>query len=151
MTKKNNKTLAELCSDLWSNQKTIRSFVCSIKQRPDLIAEVEQKTSFLDDYDDVDLNERLYYIMNDIDEVIKCPYCGDKATFHRIDCGYRHTCKNKVCKSKHNSFIHNGNTKVSENREKKFKDWEKTITSLSQLNDEVIKENIVADKYLQML
>lgn len=151
MSKKNTKTLDELFNEIYTGKISIRSFVGTIKQRPDLIEQVNQETSFLDIYDDIDFNERLYYIIHDLHEPVKCAYCNNKANFFNLRNGYRKTCKNNTCLSKMYTDIKTGATKISENRERKFKDWELTITSPSQLNDDVIKENIVADKYLQKL
>lgn len=151
MKSKFSKELYDLYDLLKRGIKTQKQFMGKVKYNEHLINEVINLTWFLDEYLVDDLNERLYYVMNDLDEVVKCPYCGDKANFKNTVDGYRQTCKNKTCIAKMRAEINTGNTKISENREKKFKDWEKTITSPSQLNDDVIKQNIVADKYLQQL
>lgn len=150
MKNKYSKKLRWLYDCLHDGIYTQRAFISNIKGKADLEREVIELTYFLNEYN-VSFNERLYYVIHDIEEPIKCKYCDSIANFKDFNDGYRKTCKNKNCIAKMRSEISTGNTKTSENREKKFKDWESTITSPSQLNDDVIKENIVADKYLQML
>ena len=113
-----------------------------------LIKEVYNRTSFLDQYGS-DILERLYYIINDIHEVVKCKYCGNKAIWTgRIGEGYKNICNSKECKSKQLSDLHKGKTDISSNRNADFIHKQ---ASLIKVNDEIIKDLIKYDKYLEFI
>ena len=116
-----------------------KSLISSIKQSKMYEDELCEMTQFLNDYS-VDINERVYYIWNSISDVVKCPYCGDKAKWTgRITDGYKSTCCSKECESKRISDYMTGKTVISDNRLQNFKEWEKSVKTV---NDDIIKENI---------
>lgn len=113
-----------------------------------LISDVYKRTEFLDKYGS-DILERLYYIINDIHEVVKCKYCGNKAIWTgRIGEGYKDICNAKECKSKQLSDLHKGKTNISSNRNMDFIHKQ---ASLIKVNDEIIKDLIKYDKYLEFI
>jgi hypothetical protein len=58
------------------------------------------ETNFLNNYLDVTLRERIYYIENDYKSVILCKFCNNKVNFHHNTLCHSKICKNKDCKSK---------------------------------------------------
>ena len=66
MGKKKYETLNELLSDLRSGEINTKVFTMKIKYSDTLTSEVIKNTSFLDEYNDVNINERIYYIINHI-------------------------------------------------------------------------------------
>lgn len=151
MSRKKYESLHECLDDLKSGILNKKSFIMKIKFSEALVNEALKKTSFLDEYENVDINERLYCIINGIESVVKCKYCDMKATFERINTGYLNTCSSKECKFKMNSDMRTGKTLISENRTIKFKEWEKSIKEKSQLNDEVIEKNISSERLLNLV
>lgn len=145
---KKNISLKDLKVNLDSNEITTNSFIRTIKNSETLIQEVIKLTSFLDDYD-VDLNERIYCVMHNITEVVKCKYCNNKASFGRINVGYYNICSNKECLKKDLSLKKIGSKVVSESRVNNYKEWEQTILSKEQINDEIISEHIKSNRLLE--
>jgi len=140
--------LDELINSLKLNEISLRSFISTIKNSKDLINIVNQKTNFLDEYN-VDILERLYYIINDIHKPVKCAYCNNKATFTgRIKDGYRKTCSNKECQSKMFANKMQGSTLISKNRDEAFIKLQNTI---NDVNDNIIKDILKYDKFLSLV
>jgi hypothetical protein len=123
------------------NQQIIsdRQLIGEIKRSTELQEEIIQLTSFLDSYDIYDIIERLYYVVNNLTEVVKCKYCNNKATWHKrgLKEGYREICSSKECRKKQLSETHTGNTKISENRNSEFIEWQNSVT---EVNDDIINE-----------
>lgn len=134
------------------NQQIIsdRQLIGEIKRSTELQEEIIQLTSFLDSYDIYDIIERLYYVVNNLTEVVKCKYCNNKATWHKrgLKEGYREICSSKECRKKQLSETHTGNTKISENRNSEFIEWQNSVT---EVNDDIIKQNITYDKFLTLI
>src|SRR5574344_1476471 len=131
---------------------SIRKILSNIKYSDDIQKEVIKATSFLDEYEPT-INERSYYILNDLDEIVKCPYCGEKANWNARDeikkaYGQFSICKKKECKSKAISKSKEGTTKISENRDKDFIEWQKSVT---YIDDDIIKEHIKYDKFISLI
>ena len=134
------------------NQQIIsdRQLIGEIKRSTELQEEIIQLTSFLDSYDIYDIIERLYYVVNNLTEVVKCKYCNNKATWYKrgLKEGYREICSSKECRKKQLSETHSGNTKISENRNSEFIEWQNSVT---EVNDDIIKQNITYDKFLTLI
>lgn len=142
--KKFNSILEKFKSKLISQRQAIYQLkTCRIFQ------EVIKRTSFLDQYNPSE-NERIYYILNDLHEIVKCKYCGNKASFINPKDGYRDICSSKECRSKQLSDVQQGSTKISSNRESKFMEWQNSISRISQLNDKEIKKHLVYQKFLPL-
>lgn len=122
MGKKKYETLNELLSDLRSGEISTKVFTMKIKYSDTLTSEVIKNTSFLDEYNDVDINERIYYILNNINDVVKCKYCNNKATFVDMTRGYRNICKSKECNSKLKRDVNLGSHAVHNSRIEKYKE-----------------------------
>lgn len=113
-----------------------------------LIKEVYDRTAFLDQYKS-DILERLYYIINDIHDTVKCKYCGKKAIWTgRIGEGYKEICNSAECKSHQLSDIKRGKTIISNNRDNAFIETQSKIT---YIDDDVIKNLIKYDKYVSLI
>lgn len=139
-----------LLEKLKSKKISQRSFIATIKKSESYINEVINETAFLNEYNP-DILERIYYIINDIHETIKCPYCQNKAKWtNRINEGYKTTCCSKECESKRISEQKQGLTNISENRDKQFIDWQSNVDE-KEINDEFIKDNIKYDKQINLL
>ena len=134
------------------NQQIIsdRQLIGEIKRSTELQEEIIQLTSFLDSYNIYDIIERLYYVVNNLKEVVKCKYCDNKATWYKrgLKEGYREICSSKECRKKQLSETHAGNTKISENRNSEFIEWQNSVT---EVNDDIIKQNITYDKFLILI
>lgn len=128
---------------------TPRQYLLQVKNNEAVRQELLENTKFLDLYN-VTINERAYHYMNNLIEPLLCPYCKiNMRTFSgRFSSGYRPTCKCKECKSKMFSEAHTDNTAISDNREARFLEWEKSVTHVT---DSDIKENIKYDKYISKL
>ncbi len=79
-----------------------------------------------------------------------CPICDYKASWkgRGVKTGYYEICGCKECRSKQLTDSHSGSKKISQNRDEKFLKWEKTVT---EINDDVVKEHIKYDKYASMI
>lgn len=140
--------LTSLLTKYKNNEISQRQFIISIKNNKDITDEVVSLTSFLDIYN-VDILERIYYIINGIKEPVKCRYCDNKAIFTgRINEGYKEICNSKDCRSKQLSDKHTGNTKITDNRDVKFIEWQKSVTDI---NDDIICENIKIDRCVDLI
>ena len=143
--------MKELLEKLKNNEISQRSFIATIKNSKEYIEEVEKETVFLNEYD-VDILERIYYIIKDIKSVVKCQYCDNKAKWTgRINEGYKVTCCSKECESKRISEQKTGLTNISENRDNKFIEWQNSLSNDIIINDDFIKDNIKYDKFIDLL
>ena len=142
--------LDEIISDHHEKKISDRQLIGKVKTDLELQEEIKKRTAFLDCYDDVVIIERLYYVVNGLSEPVKCKFCDNKANwFDRgLKEGYRPTCKNKECQSKQLAERHTGSTKISENRDAAFIEWQSTVTVI---NDDIVKENIKYDKYIPLI
>lgn len=127
-----------------------RQLITYIKNSEEYTNDIVKKTRFLDNYDIYDIVERLYYVVNNLTEVVKCKYCDNKATWFKrgLKEGYREICDSKECRKKQLSDTHTGNTLISENRDAAFIAWQASVT---QVNDDIIKENIKYDKFIPLI
>ena len=142
--------MKDLLEKLKSGEISQRSFIATIKKSESYINEVVNETAFLNEYNP-DILERIYYIINDIHETVRCPYCQNKAKWtNRINEGYKTTCCSKECESKRISEQKQGLTNISENRDKQFIDWQSNVDE-KEINDEFIKDNIKYDKQISLL
>ena len=60
-----------------------RQLITYIKNSEEYTNDIVKKTRFLDNYDIYDIVERLYYVVNNLTEVVKCKYCDNKATWFK--------------------------------------------------------------------
>ena len=130
------------CGDVSS-----RELITRVKMSDLYIKKLCEETEFLDVYNP-SVTERLYYVVNDIDDIVRCEYCGKKAKWNSrdvLDEGYTLTCGDKECGSKRISDLHSGVTIISENRLQNFIEWEKSVI---EINDDIVKKNI---KYCYLL
>ena len=128
---------------------TARSIIAIIKASDKLKNALKDATSFLNEYTDVTVAERLYYLVNDLNDVVKCKYCDNKAKWNCRDLlseGYITTCGCTECESNKYSDIHSGQTVISENRVANFIEWERSVT---KVDDYIILENIKYDVLLE--
>ena len=143
--------MKDLLEKLRNNEISQRSFIATIKNSKEYIEEIEKETSFLNVYN-VDILERIYYIIKNIKSVVKCQYCDNKAKWTgRINEGYKITCCSKLCESKRISEQKTGLTNISENRDKKFIEWQNNLSDDIIINDVFIKNNIKYDKFISLL
>lgn len=142
--------LQELIRQYKENSITGRQIISRVKNSVDFQKEIEANTSFLDDYNPYDIIERLYYLVNDLTEVVKCKYCDNKATWFKrgLKDGYREICSSKVCRKKQMSDSHIGSTIISDSRDAEFIEWQNSVT---EINDDIIKEHIKYDKFLSLI
>lgn len=139
--------MKDLLEKYKNNIISLRSFISQVKNDEKLIRQLYMLTSFLDEYN-ADILERLYYIINDLYSSIRCKYCDNKAKWSgRISEGYKLTCCCKECESKRISEQNKGNNIISNNRDNKFTEWEKSITDV---NDDVIK-SIKYEKHISLI
>ena len=127
-----------------------RQLIGEIKRSTKFQEEIIKMTSFLDSYDIYDIVERLYYLVNNLTEVVKCKYCDNKATWHKrgLKEGYREICNSKECRSKQLADVHIGKNVISEKRDNEFIEWQASVT---EVNDDVIKEHIIYDKFVNLI
>lgn len=143
---KNEETLHRLLDALKCGDISQKSFITKAKHH--YSEDVAKATSFLDSYNP-SIDERLYYIINDLHEPVKCKYCGRKASFSgRIKDGYRETCDSLECRSRQLGDSHKGSNTISSNRDSEFIKWQESVT---YVDDAVIKEHIMYDKQLGLI
>ena len=75
----------------------------------DLIEQLTNETNFLPN--DSSISERLYCYIHNISFTPKCPYCGNKLKYYKLNKGYYSTCGSNECK-------HAGIVKGAKNRTK---------------------------------
>lgn len=140
--------MKELLEQLKNKVISLRQFIARVKQDEELIQYTINNTSFLNEYNP-DILERLYYIINDLHEIVRCKYCNNKAIWSkRISDGYKDICSNKECRTKQLQDVHTGNTSISDNRDKTFIEWQNSVITI---NDDIIIENIKYDKYIDLI
>ena len=140
-------SLSELLKSYKEEVISLRQFITNVKSKNLFMNEAIEKTSFLDSYNP-DILERLYYIINDLHDVVTCKYCNNKASWSgRIKEGYKEICSSKECRKKQLSDVHTGNTKISENRDEAFLEWQKSII---EVNDNIIKD-IKYDRLIDLI
>lgn len=127
-----------------------RQLITYVKNSKEYSDEIIKRTSFLDEYEPYDIIERLYYIVNDLTEIVKCKYCERKATWYKrgLKEGYRDICDSKECRSKQLTDVRNGKTVISDKRNAEFIEWQNSVT---QVNDDIIKEHIKYDKFIPLI
>lgn len=88
-----------IISELLNKNKNINSR--KIKQLIDnnskILIDIVNETNFLPK--ESSLNERIYVILNDIHEILLCPFCSSKRSFIKYR-GYKDTCGEKICSNK---------------------------------------------------
>lgn len=90
-------TLNELIENYSDRPKN--GLIVSIRYDEIAQTELNNKTSFLNNYSDVTMSERLYYYMNNLTEPVLCPYCHKKRKmFIKLDKGLFATCGDEECK-----------------------------------------------------
>lgn len=136
------KSIFDIREDFKNGLITSKSVIAKCKKDAELQKEVFRLTSFLDNLNrEVDLIERLFYILNEIQEPEFCPYCHNLKTFTgRFKEGYRPTCSDKKCQSKNYSKLHTG-LNIKEDRDNEFETWQESITESTVLNDDTILSN----------
>ena len=140
--------MKELLEQLKNNDISLRQFIARVKQDEELIQYTIDNTSFLNEYNP-DILERLYYIINDLHDIVRCKYCNNKAIWSgRIKDGYKDVCSNKECRTKQLQDAHTGNTSISDNRDNTFIEWQNSVITI---NDDIIIENIKYDKYIDLI
>ena len=140
--------MQELINQLKSGKISQRQFIGYCKSDKILYNEILEHTHFLDQYNP-DILERLYYMINNINEIVKCKYCNNKAIWSgRLNNGYKDICNSKECRSKQLSEIHRGKTVISNNRDSKFKSLQ---ASIEKVDDNIIKDLIKYDKFVDLI
>ena len=140
--------LEEILEELKSGKISQRQFIGYCKSDNNIYNEIIEKTNFLDQYNP-DICERLYYIINNINKVVKCKYCNNKAIWSgRLNNGYKDICNSKECRSKQLSEVHQGKTIISQNRDN---DFIITQSLVNEVNDSVIKDILKYDKFLPLI
>ena len=134
-----------LKKEFFNKEITQRQFITYIKLSDSLQKSLNDETSFLDNYDNVSIVERIYYIINKKTTAELCPYCGNKRKFTgRIKEGYYPTCCSKECKSRLKSIqMVEANKKGHDNL---FDEYEKWESNLTEINDDIIKKEFFFDK-----
>ena len=136
-----------------SGRMTSRQFIFKMnaKSKVEFLKEMIRETSFLDRYETetrkITVNERCFYVINDLHNACVCPYCGKLKSFtDRTDKGYNNTCGSRECMSKAKSKeLVRSNQKTKENDLKKFHQWESTLTE-DNINDEGIIKHFFKGK-----
>ena len=140
--------LEETLEELKTGKISQRQFIGYCKSDNNIYNEIIEKTNFLDQYN-VDILERLYYIINNVHEVVKCKYCDNKAIWTgRLNEGYKEICNSKECRTKQLADVHKGKTIISNNRDNDFIIKQSLI---EDVNDDVIKDILKYDKFLDLV
>ena len=75
-----------------------KALLVKLRYNKDLVADIEEETSFLNQYQDTSISERIWYIKNDLHEPQLCPYCNErKRRFKKLDKGLFPTCGHEEC------------------------------------------------------
>ena len=140
--------LEEILKELKLGKISQRQFIGYCKSDKNLYDEILNKTEFLNQYNP-DILERLYYIINNIQEIIKCKYCNNKAIWTgRLNNGYKDICNSKECRSKQLAEAHQGKNIISQNRDN---DFIVNQSLINEVNDNIIKDILKYDKFLPMV
>lgn len=142
--------LKELLHIYNSGALSDRQLIGRVKASLSIQKELIEATPFLDAYENIDIVERLYYAVHNLNDIVKCKYCDNKATWigRGLKDGYRPTCKNKECKSKLLTESRTGSTVISDKRDSEFIEWQNSVT---QINDDIVKEHIKYDKFIPLI
>ena len=145
--------LDELLKNYRNGDINPRSLISTIKNREELIKEVTERTHFLDEYNPEDIVERLYYVVDGSTEIVRCKYCGKKASWNDgrgmsgEKSGYRDTCCSEECLSRKFAELSIGRS-IAEPRIQKFIEWQNNVT---ELNDDIVKENFTLDLFVNYI
>jgi len=136
--------MKDLIQDYKNGKLSLRQVIYNCKNYKEYTQELVENTKFLDLYKntrDISVEERLYYVINDIKEPIICESCGKLKTFSgRIRDGYRNSCSSSECKSKMFSKVVSERPKnILSNRIKSFIEWQESINSDTKIDDNTIK------------
>lgn len=139
---------------LYNNKEiSLRQLIYVCRNDEDVNKEVYKFTGFLTHHEDI--LERLYYVIHDLHSVVTCKFCDRKAKWSgRIGNGYKVTCDSSVCKSKYNSLCreqYKDSFKIAEHRDERFKEWQKSIINPEDMNDYVVINHIIYDKYIKFI
>jgi len=93
----------------WYKEKGGKSLIMASRHNKDIQTEIFERTSFLSDTASV--SERLFVLINDINEQLKCKYCDKNLKFHKLNKGYYGTCQTKICIKKHRGAINRESSK----------------------------------------
>ncbi len=136
-----------------NNEISLRQLIYIVRNHEDINKEVYEFTDFLKN--DEDILERLYYVIHDLHEIVTCKYCSKKAEWSgRIGNGYKTTCGSYICKAMHASMTrekYKDSFEIAKHRDSKFVDWQNSITELDEMNDYIIKNHIIYDKYVPLI
>lgn len=137
-----NSSLDELVNKYKNKEISQRQLIYYVKTY--FLEELENRTSFVETTDPI---ERIYYLVNDLHNIVRCPICGKKCSFtKRIVDGYYLTCSSKSClsaqvsKLKRDGIIKKTNSRLNQ----KFIDYQKTL-KLEDINDDLINEVFFPD------
>ena len=121
--------LDNLIAETKLNNNT-KSLIATIKQSKNYTQELISRTQHLPK--SADIIERLYNVYYNINEVQLCPFCNEKPLkwSGRFLDGYKETCCSKECTSKLLISQREGLTIISENRDKKFIEWQNSVTTI---------------------
>ena len=132
---------------------SLRQLIYIVKNNEGVNKEVYDFTDFLTHHGDI--LERLYYVIHDLHSAVTCKFCGKKARWSgRIGNGYKKTCDSSICKSKYNSLCreqYKDSFKIAEHRDDRFKEWQKSIDNSEYMNDYVVINHIIYDKYVELI
>lgn len=135
------------------NEISLRQLIYVVRNYEDINKAVNEWTSFLTHGEDI--LERLYYVIHDLHEIVTCKYCNKKAEWSgRIGKGYKTTCGSYVCKGMHNSLTrekYKDSFEIAKHRDSKFIEWQKTIINPEDMNDYIVKNHIIYDKYVPLI
>ena len=80
-------------------KNNLKAFMVKLRYDKQLVSELIEATSFLNDYGDISMSERVWYYKEGIKEVKLCPYCQKKKLrFKKLDKGLFSTCGDDTCK-----------------------------------------------------
>lgn len=140
-------TLNKILLDLKSSKISQRQFIALCKDEF-IYDDVLKQTSFLDEYNP-SLLERLYYIINDLHETVRCKYCDNKAIWtNRLKDGYKEICSSDECRRHQLSDTHKDKQTISDHRDSSFIESQSHIT---EVNDTIIKDLIKYDKFVPLI
>lgn len=124
---------AFILNNIFSNGKlkhfALKKYWYEANNLMDVYHKIFEITSFLNDYDDVCMRERIHYIYKNLNDVVHCPYCNTKLKYNKSKKSFRTHCGSTECRSIHTSItsrkmwdefstekIRQRNAKISESR-----------------------------------
>lgn len=92
--------MGKILNDLLEKHKDdMKGFMSKCRHDKELQKEILELTSFLDDYENVSLSERVWYCKNKIEKVQLCPYCGERRRrYKKMSTDLFATCGEDECK-----------------------------------------------------